>query len=116
VLVVRIVLFHLYVGFGGGAASDNFPVLIAWRVLQGLSGGTLIPSVFSAIPLFPVARQGVATTFAGVRAVLAPTVGPVVGGWITETYSWHWLFLVNVGPGIVSAAVAGVLLPRSRCG
>ena len=97
----------------GCAASDNFPVLIAWRVLQGFSGGTLIPSVFSAVfLLFPLARQGVATTFAGVLAVLAPTVGPIVGGWITETYSWHWLFLINVAPGIVSATVAGVLLPK----
>ena len=97
----------------GCAASDNFPVLIAWRVLQGFSGGTLIPSVFSAVfLLFPLARQGVATTFAGVLAVLAPTVGPIVGGWITETYSWHWLFLINVAPGIVSAALAGVLLPK----
>ena len=45
-------------------------------------------------------------------AVLAPTVGPIVGGWITETYSWHWLFLINVAPGIVSAIVAGILLPK----
>ena len=97
----------------GCAASDNFPVLIAWRVLQGFSGGTLIPSVFSAVfLLFPLVRQGAATTFAGVLAVLAPTVGPIVGGWITETYSWHWLFLVNVAPGIVSAGFAGFLLPK----
>jgi MFS transporter, DHA2 family, multidrug resistance protein len=74
----------------GCAASDSFPVLIAWRVLQGFSGGTLIPSVFSAVfLLFPVRRQGIATTFAGVLAVLAPTVGPIVGGWNTETYSWR---------------------------
>ena len=45
-------------------------------------------------------------------AVLAPTVGPIVGGWITETYSWHWLFLINVAPGIISAIVAGILLPK----
>lgn len=97
----------------GCATSDNFPMLIAWRILQGFSGGTLIPSVFSAVfLLFPLTRQGVATTFAGVLAVLAPTVGPVVGGWITETYSWHWLFLINVAPGIVSAVVAGILLPK----
>ena len=44
--------------------------------------------------------------------MLAPTVGPIVGGWITETYSWHWLFLINVAPGIVSAVVAGILLPK----
>jgi DHA2 family multidrug resistance protein len=97
----------------GCAASDHFPMLIAWRVLQGFSGGTLIPSVFSAVfLLFPIRRQGLATTFAGVLAVLAPTVGPVVGGWITETYSWHWLFLINVAPGIVSAALAAILLPK----
>ena len=97
----------------GCAASDNFPILIAWRVLQGFSGGTLIPSVFSAVfLLFPLSRQGIATTFAGVLAVLAPTVGPIVGGWITETYSWHWLFLINVAPGIVAATIAGALLPK----
>jgi MFS transporter, DHA2 family, multidrug resistance protein len=98
----------------GCAASDSFPMLIAWRVLQGFSGGTLIPSVFSAVfLLFPLARQALATTFAGVLAVLAPTVGPIVGGWITQTYSWHWLFLINVAPGIISAALAGVLLPKA---
>ena len=98
----------------GCAASESFAALIAWRVLQGFSGGTLIPAVFSAVfLLFPISRQGLATTFAGVLAVLAPTVGPVVGGWITQTYSWHWLFLINVIPGIVSALVASALLPRA---
>src|SRR6185437_4048922 len=97
----------------GCAASGDFPTLIAWRVLQGFSGGTLIPSVFSAVfLLFPVARQGAATTFAGVLAVLAPTVGPIVGGSITETYSWHWLFLVNVAPGMIAILLAVVFLPR----
>jgi MFS transporter, DHA2 family, multidrug resistance protein len=98
----------------GCAASGSFAVLIAWRVLQGFSGGTLIPAVFSAVfLLFPVRRQGLATTFAGVLAVLAPTVGPIVGGWITETYSWHWLFLINVAPGIISAVLASILLPKT---
>ncbi len=98
----------------GCAASNSFEALIAWRVVQGFAGGTLIPAVFSAVfILFPVRRQAIATMLAGVLAVLAPTVGPVVGGWITETYSWHWLFLINILPGIVSAAVAGVLLPKA---
>ena len=51
---------------------------------------------------------------AGVLAVLAPTVGPVVGGWITKTYAWHWLFLINVAPGVVCAIGAAVLLPSER--
>ena len=68
------------------AASGGFWSLIAFRILQGFSGGTLIPVVFSAVfLLFPVRLQPLATTIAGVLAVLAPTVGPVVGGWITET-------------------------------
>ncbi len=96
----------------GCAASHNFAQLIAWRVLQGFSGGTLIPSVFSAVfLLFPERRQGLATTIGGVLAVLAPTVGPIVGGWITETYSWHWLFLINVVPGLVCALAAIRSLP-----
>ena len=78
--------------------------MILWRVVQGFSGGTLIPAVFSAVfLLFPFRLQTIATTIAGVLAVLAPTAGPVVGGWITETFSWHWLFLINVLPGIVGS-------------
>jgi DHA2 family multidrug resistance protein len=97
----------------GCASSGSLPVLIAWRVLQGFSGGVLIPLVFSAVfLLFPARRQDIATTIGGALAVLAPTVGPIVGGWITDTYSWHWLFLINVAPGIVAVAVAAWLLPR----
>jgi DHA2 family multidrug resistance protein len=51
---------------------------------------------------------------AGVLAVLAPTVGPIVGGWITETYSWPWLFLINVFPGLIAALAASVSLPKGR--
>jgi DHA2 family multidrug resistance protein len=96
----------------GCAGSGSFHTLVCWRVLQGFSGGTLIPAVFSAVfLLFPVHRQDIATMLAGVLAVLAPTIGPIVGGWITDTYSWHWLFLINVVPGIVSVIVAALLVP-----
>ena len=96
----------------GCAASQGFTTLIAFRVLQGFSGGALIPAVFSAVfLLFPFRLQGVATTIAGVLAVLAPTVGPIGGGWITESFSWHWLFLINVAPGLAAAAGALFWLP-----
>ena len=102
------------VASAGCAGSEGFATLVAWRVAQGFFGGTLIPAVFSAVfMLFPVRRQGIATMLAGVLAVLAPTVGPVAGGWITETYSWHWLFLINVLPGIASAILAAALLPAA---
>src|SRR6202043_2724215 len=99
----------------GCAFSGDFVTLVGFRVLQGLAGGTLIPAVFSAVfLLFPIRLHPVATTMAGVMAVLAPTVGPAVGGWITETYSWHWLFLINVAPGVLAAATTPFLLPRAR--
>jgi DHA2 family multidrug resistance protein len=111
--VVGVSLFTL--ASAGCAASGTFDQLIALRVLQGLSGGVLIPAVFSAVfLLFPPNRQGVATTIAGVLAVLAPTVGPIVGGWITETYSWRWLFLINVAPGVIAAFGALLMLPRGQ--
>lgn len=111
--VVGVSVFTL--ASAGCAASSGFDQLIALRVLQGFSGGVLIPALFSAVfLLFPFRRQGLATTIAGVLAVLAPTVGPIVGGWITETYSWRWLFLINLAPGVLAAAGALLLLPRDR--
>jgi len=99
----------------GCAFSGSFATLIGFRVVQGFAGGTLIPTVFSAVfLLFPIRLHPVATTMAGIMAVLAPTVGPVVGGWITETWSWHWLFLINVLPGILAASVTPLLLPREK--
>ncbi len=99
----------------GCAASSTFAALIACRIVQGFFGGTLIPIVFAAVfLLFPVRLQTLATVTAGVLAVFAPTLGPVVGGWITSTYSWPWLFLINVGPGIAAAAVAWLSLPKDH--
>ena len=97
----------------GCALSGGFSTLVAFRVLQGFAGGLLIPLVFSAVfLLFPKREERLATTLAGVLAVLGPTVGPVVGGWITDAYSWHWLFLVNVTPGFAAALATPMLLPR----
>ena len=97
----------------GCAASGSFEVLIFWRVIQGFAGGALIPAVFSAVFLFfPVNRQGLATSIAGVIAVLAPTLGPSIGGWVTEAWSWHWLFLINFLPGIAAVVAVFFLLPR----
>jgi DHA2 family multidrug resistance protein len=99
----------------GCAFSSNFASLVIFRILQGFSGGTLIPAVFTGIfLLFPARSHPIAGTMAGIVAVLAPTVGPVVGGWITYHYSWPWLFLVNVIPGVVAAVGTPFLLPRGR--
>jgi DHA2 family multidrug resistance protein len=97
----------------GCACSQSFGALLGWRAIQGFAGGSLIPQVFAAgFALFPGRGQALATTIAGVLAVLAPTVGPYVGGWVTETYDWPWLFLINLGPGLVAMPVSAWLLPR----
>jgi MFS transporter, DHA2 family, multidrug resistance protein len=99
----------------GCAFSTNFATLLVFRIVQGFSGGVLIPAVFSAVfMLFPPRLHAVATSIGGVVAVLAPTVGPVVGGFITATWSWPWLFLINVIPGLIAASLTPLLLPRQR--
>ncbi len=97
------------------ASSTGFASLVCARIVQGFAGGALIPIVFSAgFVLFPGRGQALATTIAGVLAVLAPTVGPVAGGWITSTYSWPWLFLINVAPGILAIVTGYLVLPRAQ--
>ena len=97
----------------GCAAAQGFGVLIAFRALQGFAGGLLIPLVFSGVfLLFPGKGQLLATSLAGMFAVLAPTLGPFVGGWLTENYSWHWLFLINIIPGCIAGAAGWRFLPR----
>jgi len=93
--------------------SNGFASLVVMRVIQGFSGGLLIPLVFSAIFTFfrPGLEQTIATSIAGVLAILAPAFGPIGGGYITHHLSWHWLFLVNVLPGILSLAVGLLCLP-----
>ena len=90
------------------AFAWNIDSLIIFRALQGLFAGALIPTTFSAIyRIFPPAKQTGATIVAGLVATIAPTLGPTLGGWITQAASWHWLFLINIVPGIlVIAAVA----------
>src|SRR4029453_958444 len=99
----------------GCAYSGGFAVLVFFRGGQGFSRGGRIPGGFTpGFPSFPSRLPAVPTTIGGVVAVLAPTVGPVVGGWITETWSWPWLFLINVVPGLIVTSVTPFLLPRQN--
>jgi MFS transporter, DHA2 family, multidrug resistance protein len=99
----------------GCALSQGFASIVFCRIVQGFCGGAVIPTVFTAVfELFPEPRRVLPTTVAGLFAMVAPTLGPTVGGYITESWSWHWLFLINVGPGLLVAIVAGVLVPDRR--
>jgi DHA2 family multidrug resistance protein len=82
--------------------SSSIDSMIVWRALQGFIGGGMVPTVFaSAYVIFQGPRQKFVAPVVGLIATLAPTIGPTVGGYLTDTYSWHWLFFVNVVPGIV---------------
>jgi MFS transporter, DHA2 family, multidrug resistance protein len=91
--------------------SSSINSMIVWRAVQGFIGGGMIPTVFAAAyTIFPKSRQGLVTPMIGLIATLAPTIGPTVGGYLTEALSWHWLFFINIVPGIAVTAAALVLI------
>ena len=83
------------------ALSDSIGSMMVWRALQGFVGGAMIPTVFAtSFTVFPPKMRTAITPVIGLIATLAPTIGPTVGGYLTELFSWHWLFLINIVPGI----------------
>jgi DHA2 family multidrug resistance protein len=90
------------------ALATSIEFMIVARALQGFLGGAMIPTVYAAgFLFFGRNRQAGITAMTAFIVTLAPTIGPVLGGWLTSIASWHWLFLVNIIPGIlISVAVA----------
>jgi DHA2 family multidrug resistance protein len=86
--------------------APNLSALIIFRILQGLGGGGM-PTSEQAIlaDTFPPEKRGQAFALYGVAVIVAPTVGPTIGGWITDNFSWHWIFFINVPIGLVSLAL-----------
>src|SRR5215217_8423797 len=84
------------------ATATNIEQMIVYRALQGFIGGGMIPTVFAAaFTIFPPSKRSIVSPIIGLVATLAPTIGPTVGGYLTDLFSWHWLFLVNIVPGIL---------------
>lgn len=83
--------------------------LVAFRAIQGLSGGALQP-ISQAILLecFPARRRGLGMAIFGIGVVFAPIIGPTLGGWITDNYTWRWIFYINVPVGILSLAMSEI--------
>ena len=93
------------------ATATTIDQMIVYRALQGFIGGGMIPSVFAvAFSLFPASKRGIVSPMIGLVATLAPTIGPTVGGYLSNAFSWHWLFLVNVGPDILVAVAVFFLV------
>jgi DHA2 family multidrug resistance protein len=83
--------------------STSLPMLIIARVFQGAGGGGLQPSEQAILAdTFPVEKRGMAFSMYGMAVVVAPAIGPTLGGWITDNYSWHWIFFINLPVGILS--------------
>jgi DHA2 family multidrug resistance protein len=91
--------------------ATSLEMLIAARVLQGLAGGGLQPSSQGILlDAFPPERQGGAQTVFGIAALLAPVLGPTLGGYITDNYGWRWIFYLNLPVGIFALAMCSIMV------
>lgn len=97
------------------ASAHSLGEMILWRALQGFIGGAMIPTVFAtAFLMFPPRLRLRVQVLVSLCATLAPTIGPTLGGWLTDTFSWHWVFLVNLGPGLIVAVLVWALMDIDR--
>ncbi|MGI3745101.1 MAG: DHA2 family efflux MFS transporter permease subunit [Janthinobacterium lividum] len=97
------------------ALAWNIQSMIAFRALQGFLGGSMIPLVFTTAFMYFTGKQRViAASTIGAIASLAPTLGPAVGGWITDISSWHWLFYINLVPGLFVTFAVPMLVKIDR--
>jgi DHA2 family multidrug resistance protein len=100
-LMFSVALFTLSSLFCGLAWSIQS--LVFFRILQGIAGGSLQPiSQAVLLETFPPAQHGMAMAFYGIGIMFGPIIGPFLGGWITDNWSWHWIFFVNIPVGAVS--------------
>src|ERR1700738_21499 len=93
----------------------NLQSLLLFRILQGLGGGGMVPVSQSILAdAFPPEKRGQGFALFGIAVVVAPVVGPTLGGWVSDTSSWHWCFLINGPVGVVAIALIALILRESR--
>lgn len=97
------------------ALSWDLDSLIFFRAIQGFVGAAMVPTTMAAaFTLFPGGRSMTQQVMIGMVATLAPSIGPTLGGWVTEHLGWHWLFLINIGPGIAACVLVYLFVPRQK--
>jgi MFS transporter, DHA2 family, multidrug resistance protein len=91
--------------------APSLEALVVFRILQGLGGGALQPiSQAILVESFPKKKHGMAMAVYGMGVVLAPIIGPTLGGWLTDSYSWRWIFFINVPVGVLSLTLTTLLI------
>jgi len=109
--LIAIVLFAL--GSALCALATSLPMLVTFRVLQGLGGGMLMPLGMTILTRAAgPERIGRVMAVMGIPMLLGPIFGPILGGWLIDVASWHWIFLINVPIGVVAITYAAIALPK----
>src|SRR5262249_268652 len=91
--------------------GPSLPVLIAARAVQGLGAGVLGPMEQSILrETFPPKQQGLATGLYGMVLLVGPTIGPLLGGWITDSYTWRWIFFINLPVGLLASPMVALIV------
>jgi EmrB/QacA subfamily drug resistance transporter len=97
------------------AAAHSLEFLVIARVVQGVGGAMLLPvGRLAVLRSFPQERYLQALSFVAIPGMVGPLIGPTLGGWLTETFSWHWVFLINVPVGIVGGIATVLYMPNSK--
>src|SRR5689334_18472116 len=92
--------------------ATSIGAMVAFRLLQGLFGAALVPlSQSTLLDVYPREKHGAAMALWGMGVMVGPILGPPLGGWLTETYSWHWVFLINVPIGVLGVLGVAASLP-----
>jgi len=108
-------LLLFIIGSGLCAVSWSLPVLIGARVVQALGGGMIMPTTMSMVyRLIPREKLGIASGFFGMSMLLAPAIGPTLGGYLVEYVDWRWIFTVNLPIGVIGLVLATSVLPEFR--
>ncbi|HET9004195.1 MAG TPA: DHA2 family efflux MFS transporter permease subunit, partial [Gemmatimonadaceae bacterium] len=112
-LTGSIMLFVISSFFCG--AAHSLGALVFWRVIQGIGGGALLSTAQSTLyESFPPEEAGVGMAIFGMGVMVGPTIGPTLGGWITDNYSWPWIFYINVPLGIAAAIMTFLYVPNAE--
>lgn len=112
-LLIAAILFTAFSIMCG--LSTSLPMMIVGRIGQGFTGGAMIPTALTIIATrLPPSQQPIGTAMFGLTVIMGPVLGPLAGGWLTEQFSWHYAFFINVPIGLILVTLLLVGLPRSK--